>query len=531
MATPESRQQSYRRPSLNDSQVTFVVGLHIWFQGSKRLYGLDWSVPDSLSTTICYLLLAVVTTFRFIAGVRRAYQRRIETLLDADFHPTPTRFNRRKATSGNQHPCHIASFVDGIHHPITPHKTSKYQGYVAARSYVPSSRPRSVIGITSYQYPPLPPRDGAEIDVSQANYMDSRLMPAIPNMEGTQMSPAQRRESLLKDFKLKRSISTPNVRTQGTNEAEQGLPNEKKRNRLGYHRTPIACECQYTPVNQQQQQQPPPPPPTGQRQGARTFVGTNQPSPSTPPAMPNSRAVEAQSTTPFHQLITMPSMPSTGQQPIESGEDETYSPEPKVQDNISSNRSFSYGHGAGDWISSEGGSGVARTPSSANSPWANYTHGLPETQDLSSYPSHPPPASLSTWTASSTGEPGRLDTSSRLDDAWRSYPSETRSMSYSSDDQAVSFTSPSTRSYDRAHLSVATGSILQTSLSGEGPFSASAAPHSTYSTWSQSYQYPRPNNDYGGWYEDHEGHQSEVHDPSTAESPSQTGGSIYYSGR
>lgn len=58
------------------------------------------------------------------------------------------------------------------------------------------------------------------------------------------MSPARRRDSFSKEYKLKRSVSTPNVRPQGTNEVDHGaagIPKEKRRNKLGYHRTPIAC--------------------------------------------------------------------------------------------------------------------------------------------------------------------------------------------------------------------------------------------------------------------------------------------------
>lgn len=43
---------------------------------------------------------------------------------------------------------------------------------------------------------------------------------------------------------LRRSASTPNVRPQGTNDVELGplgLPGEKKRNKLGYHRSSMAC--------------------------------------------------------------------------------------------------------------------------------------------------------------------------------------------------------------------------------------------------------------------------------------------------
>lgn len=43
---------------------------------------------------------------------------------------------------------------------------------------------------------------------------------------------------------LKRSLSTPNVRQRGVTETENShhsLSSEKKRNKLGYHRTSVAC--------------------------------------------------------------------------------------------------------------------------------------------------------------------------------------------------------------------------------------------------------------------------------------------------
>ncbi|OTA59135.1 hypothetical protein K449DRAFT_436091 [Hypoxylon sp. EC38] len=399
----------------------------------------------------------------------------------------------------------------------------------------------------SYQYPPS--QEGPEIGASQVGYMGgSHLTATASTPEDNQTSPARRREPLPQEFKLKRSVSTPNVRPQGPNEADPGplgLPNEKRRNKLGYHRTPIACchcrrrkirckqpeipdvlrrcescinlkkDCVYAAVNQ------PPPLATGQRQGTRASVGTSLASPSTSPSMPTGNIVETQSSQTYHQLASMSSMSSMTQQSIEPREDETYSSETKIPPNAATGRAFNYGHGTSGWMSADAGANVAKTPSDANTSWTNFAHGMTETPDLSPYTSHAPPTSLSTWPATSLGS-SRIDTNIRLDDVWKPYPPGTRSMSYS-DDQSEQFASASTRAYERVQVSEA-------HLSAQGSLSAGAVPHPTYNAWQQPYQYAKPNEDYEGWYEDHGHHPSNAHIPSSGEDLSQAGG-MYYGGR
>ena len=63
-------------------------------------------------------------------------------------------------------------------------------------------------------------------------------------------TPGRGRLPLSTTSKLRRSASTPNVRPQGTNDVELGLLShngEKKRNKLGYHRSSMACG-RYSPV-------------------------------------------------------------------------------------------------------------------------------------------------------------------------------------------------------------------------------------------------------------------------------------------
>ncbi|KAI1386588.1 uncharacterized protein F4822DRAFT_320836 [Hypoxylon trugodes] len=345
------------------------------------------------------------------------------------------------------------------------------------------------------------------------------------------MPPTRRQEPQSKGFRLKKIASTPNVREQGTNEADHGpsgLPNERRRNRLGYHRTPIACkhcrrrkirckqpeapdvlgrcescmslnkDCIYTAVNQQ-----PPPPATGHRQGAGT--PTNLASPSTSPALPTGHSVEAQSNAPY-QLTTIPSMPSNS---MEAEEEEAYATEPRIPSNAPSDPTFSYGHDAGSWLPTGAGASTARMPGDSSTMWTSFAHGLPDGSDPSSYNSQHPTGSAGL---------GRINSTSRLDDGWRSYPPGTRSMSYS-DDQSGR--------YDR-QTSLATNAVPEAGLGIQDPLSAGAVPHATYGTW-QQYQYSRPNEDYGGWYEDRE-QSPQTHALSAGQDPSQAGG-MYYGGR
>lgn len=76
--------------------------------------------------------------------------------------------------------------------------------------------------------------------------MDMRTASQDPNL-----ADKERRDSLSKAMKLKRSLSTPSVRPQQPPPAPQpnpppdhsslGLAAEKRRNKLGYHRTSVAC--------------------------------------------------------------------------------------------------------------------------------------------------------------------------------------------------------------------------------------------------------------------------------------------------
>jgi hypothetical protein len=115
--------------------------------------------------------------------------------------------------------------------------------------------------VMSYQYPPPPHQNGAEMEIPPSGYMPNYSI-HNPPPSGMDMranpdsghSMKDRRDSFSNSMKLKRSISTPSVRPPQTQSqlppsqnsaAEQNALSlaaaEKRRNKLGYHRTSVAC--------------------------------------------------------------------------------------------------------------------------------------------------------------------------------------------------------------------------------------------------------------------------------------------------
>ncbi|KAI1657864.1 hypothetical protein F4813DRAFT_62331 [Daldinia decipiens] len=362
--------------------------------------------------------------------------------------------------------------------------------------------------------------EGSEMDAPQATYMGKRLTRTSSALEGA-------------------------------NETNHGLldhPNERRRNRLGYHRSTVACDpcrkrkirckkpevqdllnrcescislkkdCVYTAVNPQAQ------PHTMTHRPRRVSIGSNPASPTTSPATAMGHIVERQSNPAYHQLTAMPSMPSIGRQPVETGEDGAYSV--RIPSTTPSSRSFSYGQVASGWMSTDADAGAETTSGATNTPWMTFPHGVPETTGFSQYTSHTTAPPLSAWPASSLGI-NRMDTETHLDDTWRPYPSGPRSMSFNSH-QSEQFDPSSTRPYDRVQSPSATNIMPEASLAAQGSLSAGATPHLAYDVWQQQYHYSRHNEDYGGWYEIRD-HPAEAH-VSSGEDPSQIGG-VYYGQR
>ena len=94
-----------------------------------------------------------------------------------------------------------------------------------------------------YQYP-LPPlgMDSPNMIPSIHSLPRDHAQPSPPATTKGASPPSRSNSVPSKSSKLKRSISTPNVRSSASAEAAAlALSAEKKRNKLGYHRTSVAC--------------------------------------------------------------------------------------------------------------------------------------------------------------------------------------------------------------------------------------------------------------------------------------------------
>ncbi|KAK8088246.1 hypothetical protein PG997_003207 [Apiospora hydei] len=376
----------------------------------------------------------------------------------------------------------------------------------------------------SYQYPP-PPQDGADMDLPHAGYISSYATPSASSMEvrnrtahppqppdpaqDTLMPLVQRRDSVQKSYKLRRAFSTPNVRKQGANDPDNGhmalSSSEKRRNKLGYHRTSVACghcrrrkircilqpadpggrcmncirlkkECSFFPVDQQ------PPALPGQKQGTRSSVGSKITSTSSSPAMTTGQPPDAARHPMYPQLSTSQSLQHMGPPAMQSASANTYSVAPeasglvlshplhqtKVFDvetiegacvhmlNTPGTRAYEFGHGVSEWMATDAsGSSSTKSIEDLNASWRSYPQASPVSPAFSPYTTHAVPGSA-TWSA----VPGAVgeEAGSRAEDVpWSSYAAATtRSMPYgSSGAESHGTYSPMTgsRTFDSRRLS------------------------------------------------------------------------------
>lgn len=161
--------------------------------------------------------------------------------------------------------------------PTSPFSSSfdPYASYAPFSPTTPSvTSAVTMTDIMSYQYPPPPPSGGSaahmalspagyHLPMAAADYASGLSQTSSSSGLGQDphSSPRERHDSLSKsssvNMKLKRSLSTPVVAPQQTPNAnmsmsqQQGLSQsdhaalslaaEKRRNKLGYHRTSVAC--------------------------------------------------------------------------------------------------------------------------------------------------------------------------------------------------------------------------------------------------------------------------------------------------
>ncbi|KAK0733479.1 hypothetical protein B0T26DRAFT_635680 [Lasiosphaeria miniovina] len=425
--------------------------------------------------------------------------------------------------------------------------------------------------VRSYQYPPPPPPNGAEMDMPPSGYYSAQAASGMDMRSGPDSGiPSRERSvSFSKSMKLERSLSIPTGGPPSSQASQQqpptpqqpGTPDaltlagEKRRNKLGYHRTSVACghcrrrkircipsqndvqgrcvncirlkkECSFFPVDQQ-----PTPQDTRQKSASRSSIGPKIASASSSPAMQTGIPSDIHGQQPYPQL-TMPSMPP----PMKPAGTESYTPDSKLP---SSSRPYEYGHhGMTNWMSADASPSSSK-PSDLNTTWRTYPAESPVTAAFSPYTPHAPPPSA-TWSASVGSE-----SSSRDEIAWSSYPAPPpRSLSFGAEGMSSHQQYPSisqmsghsSRSYDRKSGSIPADmypppiattipgieTVPGTTLEHGVSLSAGAVPPSTYGSWQQSYSYSKPDS-YGAWYGE-AGAQQHEHHPSGHHS----GSNMYY---
>lgn len=458
----------------------------------------------------------------------------------------------------------------------------------------PVHPPEPMTDVMSYQYPPPPPQNGADMDIQPSGYMPNysahhqppSALDMRPNPDSDH-SMKERRESFSNSIKLKRSISSPSVRPQQTQTQQSQLPPsqnsaaeqnalnlaaaEKRRNKLGYHRTSVACghcrrrkircipspadiqgrcvncirlkkECSFFPVDQQ------PPQDTRQKSSSRSSMGPKIASASSSPAMQTGLPSDIHGQQGYPQL-TMPSIQNMAP-PMKPQGTESFSPEAKMPSSASTTRTFEYGHsGMTNWMSADASPSSSK-PNDMNWRYPAESPITPATPAFSPYAGQGPPPSA-TWSASVSGEP-----SAREDMAWSSYPAPPpRSLSFGSDNIAnqhqqyppISQMGPhSSRPYDRKAASMSADmypppiattipgieTVPGTTMDHHVSLSAGAVPSPHYATW-QQYSYAKPSESYGTWYPEGT-HQQQlgpgdaVHHSNEHQPP---GGSMYYAER
>ncbi|KAM7224249.1 hypothetical protein V8F06_000030 [Rhypophila decipiens] len=358
----------------------------------------------------------------------------------------------------------------------------------------PPASPVPMTDIMSYQYPPPP--NGADMELPSSGYLPNYPV-SQQGPSGMDMRPSPESAG---SFQSQSQSQQPQTPHQATTPEQNALAQEKRRNKLGYHRTSVACghcrrrkircmpspndvqgrcmqcirlkkECSFYPVDQQ------PPQDTRQKSASRS---SNMPPPMKPAGS------------------------------------ESYPPDSKVPSSASSSRPYEYGnHGITNWMSETSPS--SSKPSDLNATWRSYPTESPITPAFSPYTPHAPPPSA-TWSTSMASEP-----TSRDDIAWSTYPAPPpRSLSFGGESisnhqqyPSVShMSSHSGRAYDRKSSSMSADmypapiattipgieTVPGTTLEHQVSLSAGAIPPSNYGSWQPSYSYSKPGDGYAGWY-------------------------------
>ncbi|TDZ15002.1 hypothetical protein Cob_v012101 [Colletotrichum orbiculare MAFF 240422] len=353
----------------------------------------------------------------------------------------------------------------------------------------------------------------------------------VPRSHGQSLK--ERKESYSQaSLALKHAVSKPNVRLRQADlsDANQaGLAGDKKRNKLGYHRTSVACghcrrrkircipspadiqgrcincirlkkECSFYPVDQ-----PPPPQTTDARPKApsRASTGTNVASASSSPAMATGRSPEMAQYQKYQHAAMSSTQNMAPPTMRPSGVTETFGPDGKVV--VGASRAYEFAQQAmGGWMPTEAGSVAGPKPSNLNDTWRTYPQESPVTPSFSPYTPQGP--SSAGW-----GTAINADPHTREELGWASFmPPGT--MPFPGEAQLPS-QYPATahgRSFGRKTSTMSMGMFptqVATAMSGvdaQGTsLSAGAVPPPGYGSWDQPYTYSKSNEGYEGWeYED-----------------------------
>ncbi|RYP48923.1 hypothetical protein DL768_005285 [Monosporascus sp. mg162] len=372
-----------------------------------------------------------------------------------------------------------------------------------------------------YHYP-QPSRDGDDVGM-RAEYMSGYHQPTASSVEvrpahqlppkqpPLQPSPAslfpvqdtivpfvQGRVPPSTNSTLRRSISTPNVRPQGTSDADPGslgLSGEKKRNKLGYHR--LRKDCTYRPVDH-------PVPGTPTQTGGPSALHMEE-SAASPSAIPG-RPLQTWGAQHHEQVATGQDL---GQASTRPEGDNAYPANQGASSSVPG-----YGHGIADWAGSQTAT-VTR----------HYSHGSPVTPGFSPFATHQPQTS-SGWPPAPVGVPAGNEPTPRPEDDWSSFPQPMRSLSYGG--EATGQYLADRLPYDRRasatsdmyppQITTNTATMAGTAMDPHAPLSAGAVPPATYAAWPHAYPYTKSGDEYGDWYGETGGESSH-------------GGDAYYQGR
>ncbi|KDN62247.1 hypothetical protein CSUB01_02476 [Colletotrichum sublineola] len=360
----------------------------------------------------------------------------------------------------------------------------------------------------SYQYPQPLPYSGTGMGVSHPgyapNYDAPAPMPLPMDPRNQEQSLKERKESFSQaSSKLRRSMSTPNVRPRqtSTSDANQsGLASDKKRNKLGYHRTSVACD------------QPPLPQATATRPKAssRASSGPNTASASSSPAIPAMQSLDVSQHQQYRPGVMQPAtgMPPPPKQPSVI---ENLGTEATMSSGVvagSSSRAFGFTNQSVAWMSPELSPSSTTQPKEHNETWRSFTGQSPITPSFSPYTSQAPPSTG--WSNADPNAPGDMGYSSFAPGSIMTYPRNTPFP------PQYSMAPQQNRQFERKS-STMSEEVYPTQIATQFPdfgpnnasLSAGAVAPSDYGSWVQPpYTYARPHGGYQGWtYEENEGNQ------------------------